>query len=227
MLVAFRINLPGKSIGQSDVRTIWIFFVGGVFPDVADQKIQQPVAIVIEEHGACGMGDDVDPGLFGDVREMAVAVVVKKVNSAADGGDDKILIAVIVDICESGANADDARQCDAGLGGDVLKLAAAKIFPKRISANLIQEEQIVAAVAIHIGCRHCTAVIVVNSFVVLQSIRHGLITKSDSAFRELVREMKPGENFELAKRFALGLSARRQSARANIRLRKQYLPRRV
>ena len=140
---------------------------------------------------------------------------------------DEILIAVVVDIRERRTYADDARQSNAGFGGDVLEFTAAQIFPEGISANLIEEEEVEAAVTVNIGRSHGAAVIVVDCFVVLQSVDDGLITKSDAAFRELVREMKAGKYFELAESFALGLSTRRQSARANIWLRKQNLARRV
>ena len=39
--------------------------------------------------------------------------------AAADGGDEEILVAVVVDVGEGGGDADPVGQADAGLGRDV------------------------------------------------------------------------------------------------------------
>jgi hypothetical protein len=55
--------------------TLAAFLIARVLTDVADEKIEQPVAVVIEEDGARRMGGKTDAGIFGDVTKMAAAVV--------------------------------------------------------------------------------------------------------------------------------------------------------
>ena len=55
------------------------------------------------------MGGEVDAGLLRDVPEAAAAVVLEQGVAAAHGGDEQVLVAVVVDVAEGRGHADAVR----------------------------------------------------------------------------------------------------------------------
>ena len=119
-----------------------------------------------------------------------MAVVLEQHISATNGGDEKILVAVVVDIGEGCGHADAARQRDSCFLGDVLKLPAAEVFPQFVSADLIHKVDVVQSVAIDVGNRNRAAVIVVAHPHVLGDIVDGVVSESDPAFLEPVGKLE-------------------------------------
>ena len=83
--------------------------------------------------------------------QMAVAVVLEQHVAFADRGDEKILVAVVVDVCERGGDADTVRHRHACLQRDVPELSAADVLVETAAADLIDEIEIDQAVAVDVG----------------------------------------------------------------------------
>ena len=96
-------------------------------------------------------------------------------------GNEKILVAGIIYVAESGGDADAIFQTDAGSLGNVFKFSVAEIAPEFIAAKLIYEINIIKAVAVHVCHGNTGAVVVVNGHIKIGGIRHGAITERDAA----------------------------------------------
>ena len=92
-----------EGVGYPDILAVRPLFVGGVLADIADQKIEQAVVVVVEKKAPEEWATRSRPGFLGDIFEMSVAVVLEQCVAAANGCDEQILVAVVVDIGEGGA----------------------------------------------------------------------------------------------------------------------------
>ena len=211
ILEAVRMRVAQKRVRQADVRAVRPFLVGGVLADIADQKIDQAVAVEVEEHRAGGMRHQIDARLFADVLEVSVSVVLEQHIAAAYRGDEQILIAVVVDVGERGGDADSAGQPDARLLRDVPEPASAQILPQLVAADLVDEVDVVQTVAVDVRHGDAVAVIVVDRLVVLARVVDDVVNEGDAAFLDPVGELELVEDSELVRGRHLRLLARRRA----------------
>ena len=136
------------------------------------------------------MPDVVQSRRRGDVAEAALAVVLEQHVAAANRRDVQIGIAVVVDVGKRGRDADLARDRHAGGRRDVLKLAAAEIFPEFVAADLVDEIDVGQAVTVDVGDRETVAVVVVHGLVCLAGVVDEPMFERDAAVGEPIRELK-------------------------------------
>ena len=74
-----------------------------------------------------------------------------------------------------------SAQADAGVPGDVPEPAAAQVLPELVAAHLVDEIEVGAPVAVHVGGREAGAVVVVDGPVVLPHVVHGAVDEGDPA----------------------------------------------
>src|SRR5580658_4425014 len=129
MLETLGMEMAKKAVFKGNILAIGALSIVGVHADIADEKIEESIVIVIEEERSRGMGHQAEAGFFGNIMEVAVAIVLEEDVAAANRGDKQILAAIVINIGKRRAHADASRQTDAGLLCDVLELAAAEIFP--------------------------------------------------------------------------------------------------
>src|SRR5262249_8628013 len=98
-------HVPRKCVSQTEILPLCSFVVAGILADVGNQKIQKTVVVVVEEHGTRGMCHQSHSRLLSDVAKLPASVVLEQVIAAANSGDEKILIAIVVDIREGGSHA--------------------------------------------------------------------------------------------------------------------------
>src|ERR1017187_4659323 len=113
-----------------------------------------------------------ESSLLGDVRKLAVSKVVEEVVSMPYRRYKQIWLSIIIDIGKRCRCTDLSAQAHPSLFGDVFKLAAAYISPKFIAAKLIDEINIVEAVAVDIRYSDTVAVIIMISLVFLPGVVH-------------------------------------------------------
>src|SRR5208282_5466168 len=73
MFVAVGVQVSIEGVGDSDVLTIWSFFVVSVLSDVTDQQVDEAVVIVVEEKRAGRVSHQTETGFLRNVLEMSVA----------------------------------------------------------------------------------------------------------------------------------------------------------
>src|SRR5438477_4830075 len=100
----------------------------------ADEQIEMAIAIVVREPAPGRPAGCRHAGLFGDIRERPVAVVVVQAISA-DRRHVEIFPAVAVDIRRADAHA-PAWMPDARLVGDILELSVSQIPVERASSGV-------------------------------------------------------------------------------------------
>src|SRR4051812_3370393 len=86
-----------------------------------------------------------------NIFEVSVTEILEEEVAHSDGSDKQVWQSVVVDVCGCGRHADFVFQAHARGSGNILKLATSEIAPKLITPELINEINIEAAVAIHIG----------------------------------------------------------------------------
>jgi hypothetical protein len=129
---------------------------------------------------------------------MALSVVFEEDVPLADGADEQILIAVVVDVGEGGCDADLVGKRDTGLCRDVHKSAAAEVLPELAAAPLIHKIDIGQSIAVHISRGDAAAVVVMNQLVVEARIVDDVMREGDAACLHAIHELKLVENLELA-----------------------------
>ena len=134
----------------------------------------------------------------GNVFEVAMAVVLKKNVALIDGGHVEILAAAVINISEGRANADAILYANTGFAGNILKFPVAQIFPELVPTELIDEIDVVEAVAGHVRDSYPRAVIVMDSHVLVFGVGNRVVAECDSALLQLIGEMKLVKYFELA-----------------------------
>src|SRR5262249_10452504 len=98
-----------------------------VVDETADEQVEQAVVVVIEPDGAGGPVREDQPGLFGDVAEGAVSVVVIQ-SRAAVCRDEQIGAAVIVIVPHGNAHAEALTAGKSGFLGHIGESAVAVIL---------------------------------------------------------------------------------------------------
>src|SRR5262245_13649075 len=106
------------------------------------------------------MGHAPDSRLFGHIREGAVAVVAEEDVSAAGTGDVEVGMAVIIVLAPGGRNTDAVPEPHAGLFCHVFEGAIALVAVQGTTPKLIDEVDVVEAVAVEIGHGQAAAVVV-------------------------------------------------------------------
>ena len=104
------------------------FGIRGVTAHIANQEVEQTVAVIVEEDGAGRMRGQVHACLPGDIPESSVSVVLEQHIAASNRGDEQVRITVVIDISEGRADADPARNSRTRLAGHVSELAAPRFF---------------------------------------------------------------------------------------------------
>src|ERR1700733_511868 len=165
------------------------------------------------------MGDEVNAGFFADVLEMAVPIVLEQNVTTANGGYEEILVSVIVYVGESGRDADPVSQADPGFLGDVPELAGAQVLPQLTASDLIDEVDIVEAVAVDVSHSGAVSVVVVNGHVIPGRFLDCVLDESDSAFLYFVSELELIKHFELVHRLHLRFFSGIQRLLPDVRIR--------
>ena len=211
---ALGVHVPGEGIGQAEVLTLRPFCIGRVTADVANQKVEQPVVVVIDEDASRGVGRQLDSGALRDVAKHAVAIILQQNITAPHGGDKKVGIAVIVNIREGRGNRDPVANSSPRAFRNVAKPPGTQVLPEFVAAHLIHKEEVGEAVAIHVRSCQTIAMIVVDGLVVQPGIVHNVVDKRDTALFHTVCEAKIVVHFKLRGAPLLGLSTSRQRRHA-------------
>jgi len=120
---------------------------------VRDVQIEIAVAIDVG-HGDRHAAGRVRQALFG---EMALPVVQKNRVAAAERDEHEVLIAIAVDVSKGAARRIAARRRDAGTCSDVFEPPVAEIAIQRARAFRAGQEDVRAAIAIHVRQAHARA----------------------------------------------------------------------
>ena len=136
---------------------------------------------------------------------MAMTVIFKQRVAAAHCSNEQILVAIVVGIGKGGCNADPAWQRDPGLGSDVSEFASTHVLPQFVATHLVHEVNVVESITIDVSDRDGAAMVIVTHPHVLAGVVHGVVSRSDAAFRQAVYEPKVVEDLELPGGFQLGL----------------------
>src|SRR5215469_6215065 len=155
-----------------------------------------------------------------NIGEVSMAIVFEQSISTANCSYKQILIAIVVNIGKCRGHTDSAGQPDSSFLRDVLELAVPQVLPKLVPAHLIDEVDVVQAVAVDIGHRHPTSMVIVAHTHVFCDVIQGLIFESDSAFFDPVLELELMEHLELTGRFQLSLFPRRKGISTHVLIRK-------
>ena len=193
--------------------------VGRVLADVDEEQIQPAVAVVVEEHGARRVPDVAEARGRGDVAETPLSVVLKEHVAAANGRDVEVRVPVVVDVGKRSGHADLARHRHSGRGRDVLELAAAGILPEAVGSDLVDEVDVLSAVAVDIGNRQAVAVVVVRRLVRLAGVVDDAVPECDTAFGDAVGELEIVEGRDGSRRLDL-LVAKLQEPRRILQVRR-------
>src|ERR1035438_4523177 len=105
------------------------------------------------------MRNHINPGLFGDVLEVPVPVVLEQYVASKNGGDEQVLGAGIVNIRKRSADTDPAGQSHTRFFGNVLEFATAHVLPKLVASNLIHKIDVVQPVAVNIRHGDATSMV--------------------------------------------------------------------
>src|SRR5205823_9543050 len=113
-LAQLGIQMAVKSISDPDVVSAGALSIGGVFAHVANEKIEQSVVVEVEKHNSRRVPHVIHSGLVRDFPELATAQILKERVATADSRDEKIGIAIVVNVGEGGGNTDFLTESDSG-----------------------------------------------------------------------------------------------------------------
>jgi hypothetical protein len=163
---------------------------GRITSNVDQEKIQQPIIIEIKEYGGGGMSHIIQARPLGDVVEAAATEVLEQVIAVADGRDEQVGIAVIVDIGERRRHRDLVGQPDTGLDGDVFEFPFAQIAPQLVRAQLGGEVNIEQSITVDVSDSQAVTMVIVRSFVRFARIIDDLVFEAYLALDNAVGELK-------------------------------------
>ena len=226
VLEAIGMRVAEKRVGEPDIGAVRPHLIRRVAPDVADEQIEQAVAVVVEEHRSRRVRDEIEAGLLRDVPEASVPVVLEQHVAAAHRRDEEILIAVVVHVGERRRHADSAGERDARLFRDRREPAAAGVLPELVAADLVDEVDVGQAVAVDVGDREARAVVVVHGLVVFAGVLDDAVDEGDAALGQLVGELKVVERADAARALDLLRAPRRERLGAHVRVRRAHFDRR-
>jgi len=201
MFEAFRVQVTGKGVRQTDIGTIGGFLVRCVSAYIADEQIDKAIVVVIDEHSAGRMRNQVQSGGFAHVCKVSVTIVLKKDIAAQDGADKEIRMSRIIHVGERGAYADTIRETDSSLLGNIPELTASQILPQLISADLVYKIDVVQAISVDVGNGKPGSVVIMNRQVLGTGIHCHVVHEGDAALFELVLKVKVVKHLELCGRF--------------------------
>ena len=187
---ALGVGVAVEGIGPADVVAARSLLVGGVDADVADEEVEQAVAVVVEEDRTGGVPDVPHARRRGDVAEPAAAHVLEQAVAVAHRRDEQIGIPVVVDVGKGAPDGDRVVHAEPRLVGDVLEPAAAQVAPQLVGAELGGEVQVRPPVAVHVGGAQARPVIVMDLLIGLPRIVDDAVLERDAARLALVRESK-------------------------------------
>ena len=128
------------------IRTTHIFpgaplLIPRVHPDIADEEIQLPIPVIIEEHrtGPVPRLAHRNPRLRRDVAEPTPAFIVKERQPLAYRRHQQVRPPVVIDVRERSPHAHLARHRHPGLRRHVLKATPAHIAPQLVASPLIRK----------------------------------------------------------------------------------------
>jgi hypothetical protein len=133
--------------------------LGPVIDEAAHEQIQAPVVIVVEPDRAGGPSGGRQAGLFGDVGELSVAVIVIQ-DRAAVRGDKQVGKTVVVIVAHGYAHAESAAGY-AGFFGHIGEGSVTVVLVKRVADGLLGLVEIGRA-AIHQIDIHPSVVVVIQ-----------------------------------------------------------------
>src|SRR5262249_22148645 len=70
ILISLRMQVSSESIRQPYVLTLLTSLVAGVATHIANQQVEQPIIVVVEENSPGRMADQIEASLFSDVPEV-------------------------------------------------------------------------------------------------------------------------------------------------------------
>jgi hypothetical protein len=129
------------------------------------------------------MGRETDIGLRGDVAKASAAVIFEEQIPSSHGGDEQVLVGIVIDICERGSHGDSTWRRHSRFRSHILKTAGAKVLPQLAGSGLVHKVDVRESVAIDIGDGQPVAVIVVNRLVGQAGVVHNPVHERDSACR--------------------------------------------
>src|SRR4030095_16010452 len=192
------VQMAPEGVRNSDEVSAGALLVRSVAAHIRNKQVQQAIPVEIEEDDAGGMTDMPHAGLLGNVLEASLAQVFEEHVSESDGGDEKVRVAVVVNVRESRGYAHAILQTDGGGGGDVLKSPVAKVAPECVAAELVGEVDVKPPVSIDVRDGDPRPVIVVHRLEVFVAVGDGAVQELNSALRTAIREAKIIERAELS-----------------------------
>ena len=160
-----------------------------------------------------------------DVLEAPVAVVLEQHVAAAYGGDEQILIAVVVDVGERSRDADRSASPTPASAVMSLNRPPPRFFQSCVAADLVDEVDVEQPVAVDVRHGDAVAVVVVDRLVVLAGVVDDVVDEGDAAFAGPVGELEVVEDSELVRGRHLRLLARLERIRADVGIRHADLSR--
>src|SRR5262245_14701281 len=116
-----------------------------------------------------------------DVAKLAAAQILEENVAVANGRDEEILVAVIVDIRERRRDMDASGQGGARGFRDFLEFTASQVSPELIGSKLIHEIQVNPPVVVDISGRHTGAVVIVRGLPPFKRVLDAVVEKGDLA----------------------------------------------
>src|SRR4051794_31631602 len=102
------------------------------------------------------------PGAQGDVVKNAVSIVFEQYVPAADGGDEQVLVAVVVNVRKRRGHGNPPLNRGSGSSRDVLKSGASKVAPKFVAAVLIHKIEVDQPISVNIRGSETAPMVVMN-----------------------------------------------------------------
>src|SRR5216117_500514 len=113
-LAQLGIQMTVKSVRDPDIVSAGTLSIRGVFAHVANEKIQQSVVVEVKKHNSRRVSDVIHSCLVRDFPELAAAEILKERVATADSRDEKIRVAIIVNVGERSGDTDFLTKSDSG-----------------------------------------------------------------------------------------------------------------
>jgi hypothetical protein len=149
---------------------------------------------------------------------MAVAVVDEESVSSPHRRHVEIRKAVVVDVDERGRHADAILERHPRRLGDVAKPSPAQVLPELAPAELVDEVDVLAPVAVDVRGGDPVPVVVVDRLVEPAGVVDDVVLERDAALRLAIRELEITDHTEILPRRFLRGPPGRQGPGADIRI---------
>ena len=183
-----------------------------VHPHIADEEIQLPIAVVIEEHRTRPVPrlTPRNARLGRDVAEPTPALITKERQPLAHGGHQQVRPTVVIQVRKRSPHAHLARHRHPGLSRDLFEAPPSDIAPQLIAPALVGKEEVRPAVSVHIRRRDGRPVIIMNRLIIPGPVIHRHLPERNTALRYPVLELKPVEHLPSRRSAPLAFSVRLQ-----------------